>query len=266
MHNMLLTTALALVALAPWGQAQSIPELFEKAVYTQETAGDVDRAIVLYRQLVSSPHDSQNYRAQAQYRLATCLLQKGAHADAAREFKKFIETYPEEKQLVESARESLLPLAHYLEADFTDAALGVSFTSPEWPAGSVIRNKEDGSIQVSLYALYDGKRFPYRVDFPSVDARRSTAGSIQAGFENWRKQRCPKCRPADTHQQQGRQTLRFLSDPYPNNLNDNKASVVLGRMVKTATTEVIIRAVCPIEEVARTQKIIDRISESVRMP
>jgi TolA-binding protein len=66
---------------------------------------------------------------QAQYRLAQCLLQKGAKLDAAREFKKVIEGYPEDKDLVEKAREALLPLAHYLEADYYDPALGLSFTS-----------------------------------------------------------------------------------------------------------------------------------------
>ncbi len=172
---------LALSLLATAGSAQTAAELLQKGIYTQETAGDLDAAIQIYRQVIRSAGNQRALAAQAQYRLAQCLRQKGAAADAAREFKKVIEGYPEERELVERARESILPLASYLDEDYRDSVLGLSFTSSDWPVSQSTRiTGGNGEVQIGLFARYDGHRFPYRADYPS---------SRHAGA------RCPLCRP-----------------------------------------------------------------------
>jgi tetratricopeptide (TPR) repeat protein len=254
--------ALAILVLTCRGAAQTVPELLEKGIYTQETAGDVDRAIEIYRQIVSSAPAVRSYAAQAQYRLAQCLLQKRAGADAAREFRKVIEGYPEDKDLVARARESILPLARYLEADYYDPVLGLSFTSPEWPVSQVMR-LDGGSVQISLSALYAPPRYPQRVDMPVVLARTRKAPSVQAWFEEYQQQ-CRTCRVVSTGELGGRQVLAFASDRYRSILNPGVPTVSYGVLLKSGKTEVMIRAEVPADELERNQAIIERIAESVR--
>lgn len=259
------TGALAVAVLTFRVAAQSAAELLEKGIYTQETVGDLDRAIEIYHQIVSSAPAARAFAALAQYRLAQCLLQKGAKADAARAFKKVIEGYSEEKDLVEKARESLLPLAKYLEADYYDPALGLSFTSPEWPVSQVMR-LDGGGVSVSLHALYHPPRFPHRVDFAGVEARRSETPSLEAWFEEYRKKQCRLgCRALSTGEVNGTRVLRFVSETFANHLND-APSVCYGTLMWSRKTELYIRAIVPVQELERNQAIIERIVESVRMP
>ncbi len=63
---------------------------------------------------------------------------------------------------MEKARTALLPLAWQLEADYDDPALGFSFSSPERPVGGKRYRADDSSIEVGLFALYDGHKHPHR--------------------------------------------------------------------------------------------------------
>ncbi len=258
---------LAILAVTCLTAAQSVPELLEKGIYTQETVGNLDRAIEIYRQIVSAAPADRSYAAQAQYRLAQCLLQKGKEADAAREFKKVIEGYPEDKNLVEKARESLLPIAHYLEADYNDPVLGFSFSSPEWPVSKVTRF-DDGAVEILLYARYDGHRFPHRVDYPEVCARRSAYASVQAFFEEFQGTQCGghSCRALSIREFKGWQVLSFVSDYFDSYLNPNVPTVQCGVLIESGRTEASIRALVPAQELERNQAIIEQILESVKMP
>jgi hypothetical protein len=237
----------------------------EKGIYTQETAGDLDRAIEVYRRIISSPA-ARTYAAQAQYRLAQCLLQKDAKADAAREFKKVIEVYPEEKDLVERAREALLPLARYLGADYYDPVLGVSFTSPEWPVSQVER-RDDGSVYIRLT--------PGKVGRPEVRARRSRMPSVEAWFDEYQKRVCTDrvnvpnafgCRVLSTGEVKGRRVLRFVSGALALHDSEGSTFVLYGVLMRGGKTELLISGQMPVQELERNQAIIERILESVRMP
>jgi hypothetical protein len=76
----------ALLLAATPGAAQTVAEQMQKAIYQQETVGDLDAAIGIYRQILSSAPADRSQAAQAQYRLAQALLQKGDLDEAAREF------------------------------------------------------------------------------------------------------------------------------------------------------------------------------------
>jgi tetratricopeptide (TPR) repeat protein len=101
-HILVLVTLIALPAMG-----QSPADLLQKAIYTQETLGDLDGAIKIYRQIVSSGAQSRVYAAQAQYRLGLCLLKKGEKSEAAKAFEKLVQDYSEEKELVAKAKEQL---------------------------------------------------------------------------------------------------------------------------------------------------------------
>lgn len=88
---------LALVATP--GASQTVAEQLQKALYAQQTSGDVDAAIQIYRQVLASSPADRRYVAVAQFRLAQALLQKGELAEAAREFQA-LANYPEYKDAI----------------------------------------------------------------------------------------------------------------------------------------------------------------------
>lgn len=108
--------------------AQTASELLQKGIYTQETLGDLDSAIKIYKQLLSAANENRLYAAQAQYRLAICLLAKGDVGEATKAFQRVIEDYPEQKDLADKARErmpgalKLLP-APWAESEVMEARL-----------------------------------------------------------------------------------------------------------------------------------------------
>jgi hypothetical protein len=107
-------TIFAVVLMGLPAEGQSTAELLQKGIYTQETVGDLDGAIKIYRQIVNSASQSRTYAAQAQYRLAQCLLKKGENAEAVKAFQKLMRDYPEEKELVAKAREYVPSETKYL--------------------------------------------------------------------------------------------------------------------------------------------------------
>src|SRR3989304_4191877 len=82
-------------------------ELLQKAIYTEETVGDLDEAMKLYEQVIAEGKAGQEAAAQAQYRLALCNEKKGRDTDAKVAFEKLIENYPNAKGLVAEARKHL---------------------------------------------------------------------------------------------------------------------------------------------------------------
>jgi hypothetical protein len=103
---------IAVVALAArTAYPQTAAELMQKGIYTQETAGDLDGAIAIYRQIVNSGSSPRDIAAQAPYRLAQTLLQKGDLGNAATEFSNLARSYADYARLVSSmashARESV---------------------------------------------------------------------------------------------------------------------------------------------------------------
>src|ERR1700746_2382440 len=82
--------------------AQTAAEQMQKGIYTQETAGDLDGAIAIYRQIVNSGNSPRDLAAEAQYRLAPRPLQKGDLPNASQEFEKLARSYADYGKLVSS--------------------------------------------------------------------------------------------------------------------------------------------------------------------
>lgn len=82
--------------------AQTTTELLQKGIYAQETEGNLDNAILIYRQIVNSAPSQRDLAAQAQFRLAQALLQKGDLTSAAQEFNKLANDYSDYRNLVSS--------------------------------------------------------------------------------------------------------------------------------------------------------------------
>jgi hypothetical protein len=92
----------ALLLLSP-GRAQSTADLLQKGIHAQETLGDVDGAIQIFRQVAASA-GNKPLAAQAQYQLVVCMLQKGDRSAAAQELQLLARNFPEDADLVGKAR------------------------------------------------------------------------------------------------------------------------------------------------------------------
>jgi hypothetical protein len=93
--------ALAAILTGPvFGQTAA--QLLEKGVYAQETEGNLDNAILIYRQVVNSGTNQRDIAAQAQYRLGQALLQKGDLKTASQEFERLARDFSEYQGLVSS--------------------------------------------------------------------------------------------------------------------------------------------------------------------
>ncbi len=88
-------------------RAATAAELLEKAIYTEETVGDLDQAIELYEEVIAQAATARKSAAQAQYRLGRIYQKQGKQQQAVEAFEALIANYPGERELVAKAREEL---------------------------------------------------------------------------------------------------------------------------------------------------------------
>ena len=92
----------------------SLPELLEKAIFNEETVGDLDAAIEIYRQIVEQGEADRSYVAQAQFRLGMCYVKQGKTEEAVETLRRLVADFPQQDELVETARARLAELGHAL--------------------------------------------------------------------------------------------------------------------------------------------------------
>lgn len=95
--------SLIFLTAAPPARAESVSALLEKAIYSEETAGNLDEAIKLYKQIVAEAKANRPAVAQAMFRLGACQMKKGQTADAVATLNALIAHYPDQKELVAKA-------------------------------------------------------------------------------------------------------------------------------------------------------------------
>jgi hypothetical protein len=108
---MLRTSFFAIVivacAVASPSGAQTPAELLQKGIYTQNTVGDFDAAIAVFRQILGAPTSARRYAAEAHAHIVQCLAGKGDNSAAAREFNVLARDYAEFKDVVTAAAAAL---------------------------------------------------------------------------------------------------------------------------------------------------------------
>ncbi len=115
-----LVAAMLLIAPPMVAAAATAGELLEKAIYAEETAGNLDQAIDLYEQVIAEGKQVSKTAAQAQLRLGLCYEKQGKAEAAATAFQAVIDNYPQESDLIAQARKHLpsaLKLLPYPWAD-----------------------------------------------------------------------------------------------------------------------------------------------------
>ncbi len=98
---------LAFLSSATPANAATAAELLEKAIYTEETVGDLDEAIKVYEKVVAEGKAAENLAAQAQLRIGLCYAKLGKNDKATAAFQAVIDNYPQVEEVVAQAREQL---------------------------------------------------------------------------------------------------------------------------------------------------------------
>ena len=108
------TTAIFLLAaaflLSGAAQQESAKQLFERALHLEETKGDLEKAVEVYKRIVAEFPGERVLAAQSFYHLGLCYEKLGLR-DAQKAFQNVIEAYPDQTATVRLAREKLAALA-----------------------------------------------------------------------------------------------------------------------------------------------------------
>ena len=102
-RTLLFAFVIVACAVASPSWAQTPGELLQKGIYTQNTVGDFDAAIAIFRQLLVAATSPRRYGAEAQAHIVQCLAAKGDSGAAAREFNLLARDYAEFKDVVTAA-------------------------------------------------------------------------------------------------------------------------------------------------------------------
>jgi hypothetical protein len=154
-----LRTALLSLCLAATAAAQPASDLLQSGIFAQETAGDLEGAIRIYRQILAAPSELRVYAAQAQYRLGLCLLRKGDKTAAAEALRAVIRNYPEERNLAALARESMPDDSSLLPAPWPETEVA----EYRWN----IPNVDDGWSLTRIAPAADRKTLRIQLNFYS---------------------------------------------------------------------------------------------------
>ena len=121
-----------IVAVAWCGVAEAAErtpsQLLEKGIYTEETVGDLDKAIAIYQQAIDSAKANRTILAQAQLRLGLCFLKQGQDYKGTEALQKLIDEYTDQEEIVAQARQYL-----------PDAAQPLELVSAPWVDGEIFR-------------------------------------------------------------------------------------------------------------------------------
>src|SRR5664279_4894425 len=178
----------ALLLGAP-ANAQSAADLLQKGIHAQETVGDVDSAIQIFRQVAASPGANKALAAQAQYQLVICMLQKGDRGAARKELELLARNFPDQPDLLTKARK-LVPG-------------GDTLVPAPWG------EREGSQLNIRRDGVFTGEYFYYSVDPPPSNTGRPA--NPQAVILRWELQSANTLRSVQV--EVDRDSMRALGKP-----------------------------------------------------
>jgi tetratricopeptide (TPR) repeat protein len=90
--------------------AENVSTLLEEGIYAEETKGDLDEAIKIYQKIINDNKSNIASIAKAYYRLGTCYLKTGDEAKAIEFYKKLMNSFPGQIEVVNDAKMQLSKL------------------------------------------------------------------------------------------------------------------------------------------------------------
>jgi len=94
-----------LVNLAAGAELPSV--MLQKGIYQEDTVGDLETAMTIYREIIQADDARRAHVARAIYRLGNCYAKKGDQDKAAELYAKVIRQFPERKSIVSKAKRAL---------------------------------------------------------------------------------------------------------------------------------------------------------------
>ena len=177
----LITSLLTAAAVA----AASPSELLEQGIYSEETKGDVDAAMKLYRQVVTEAKAGQAVAAQAQYRLGVCSYKKKNYAEANKAFEKLIADYPDQKDLIALANKYLAGAMPLLPAPWVDGEemqLDIKFPTG-YKIGTAIYRVRAGELDGRKTWRFSSRLFAGTQQASRVEAEAESLKPIHAWWK-----------------------------------------------------------------------------------
>lgn len=95
------------IGSASSARAATANEMLEKGIYTEETVGDLEAAIQVYKKVVVQGTDGMNAAAEAQFRIGVCYEKQGKADLATKAFQAVIDNFPAATQFVGQAKSRL---------------------------------------------------------------------------------------------------------------------------------------------------------------
>jgi hypothetical protein len=156
---------LVLVLLSAFGSALASQDplvLLEKAIYTEETLGNLKGAIGLYQQLSADVNATRATSALALLRLGMCYQKIGGSEKAQATFSRLLNLYPEQKDVI-----YLIPAP----------SLGVQGLKPlPWADGEVLE------LSARIQGGYQVGSLTYRFDATAESGRKTwNVQAVQSG-------------------------------------------------------------------------------------
>jgi hypothetical protein len=112
---------LGLLIVSAWVTAaapnKELMTRFQDALYQEQTAGDLDKAIELYQKVVADAGEIERLAAKATFQLGMCYLKKDDKDKAVEYFQKVVSDYPAQKELVANAKKQLEKIAPQVQCD-----------------------------------------------------------------------------------------------------------------------------------------------------
>ncbi len=99
--------------------ATPVSVLLEQGIYTEETVGDLDRAIEIYKQIVDDDQANRKVVAEALFRMGRCRAASGQNQAALKELAKLTTQFPEQRKLLKRASELTEQILPALWAPFS---------------------------------------------------------------------------------------------------------------------------------------------------
>lgn len=143
--------ALVLVVLAPaLSAAESVEDIFKRALFAEEGHRDFEAAVRDYQQVVRSMDEQRRLAATAVFRLGECYRKLNRTNDAIAQYQRVVAEFPAEATLVQISRQNLVGLG--VETPGTREALGVAGAGGAVPVQDAGRAQDDGAQPDRLVA------------------------------------------------------------------------------------------------------------------
>jgi hypothetical protein len=98
-----LLSSLTVLTTLNLARAQSPSEVLEQGIYSEETKGDLDGAMQLYRKVIAQTRSDQSIAAQAQFHLGACYYKQRDFTNATAAFEQLVKFYPDQTNLIARA-------------------------------------------------------------------------------------------------------------------------------------------------------------------